>query len=261
LRERVADRVRNRRNAPAPQEETETRVASLSPSAPPTAAALQTTAAEIKTPSLVAAPMPIARPRNLVLPEAAPEATQTASLPVPAGDASPSGRLMSAPLPPLRPASMASLAIEAIATAPAAATQAAEQGQQPLPAGRLVAILHPAPPLRPAGVGPGEAAARPAPRALAADKTVPEKPTERPQDKDRAGLDLLFAGAARTTSSAPARVVTAKARQLAPDGESLAHGNSPAAAFGFSRGKATDMTTDKFSGQAVKPLPSNFVQN
>jgi uncharacterized protein YcbK (DUF882 family) len=258
LRERVAERARNRRGAPAPQEEAETRVASLSPTAPPTSAALQTTAAEIKTPSLVAAPMPIARPRNLLLPEAAPEATQTASLALPVADASPAGRLMAAPMPPLRPASMASLAIDAIATAPASATQAAEEGQQALPTGKLVAMLHPAPPLRPAGMATPDAA-RPAPRPVTAEKAM-EKPAEKAVDKDRAGLDLLFAGASRTTSATPARVVTAKARQLAPDSESFTPGNSPAAAFGFSRGKATDMATDRFSGQAVKPLPSNFMQ-
>jgi uncharacterized protein YcbK (DUF882 family) len=258
LRERVAERARNRRAAPAPQEETETRVAALAPGAPPTSAALQTTAAEIRTPTLVAAPMPIARPRNLMLPEAAPEATQTASLPMPASDATPAGRLMAAPMPPLRPASMASVAIEAIATAPASATQAAEEGQQALPTGRLVAMLHPAPPLRPAGMAASESA-KPALRAAAAEKAM-EKPSEKTLDKDRAGLDLLFAGASRTISTTPARVVTARARQLAPDSDSFTPGNSPAAAFGFSRGKATDMATDKFSGQAVKPLPSNFMQ-
>jgi hypothetical protein len=210
--------------------------------------------------------MPIARPRNLVLPEAAPEAAQTASLPVPASDATPAGKLMAAPLPPMRPSSMASVAIEAIATAPASATQAAEEGQQALPTGRLVAMLHPAPPLRPAGMAPSEPA-KPALRPVTAEK-APERPAEKAfdkgadkaADKDRAGLDLLFAGASRTTSAAPARVVTAKARQLAPDSESFTPGNSPAAAFGFSRGKATDMATDRFSGQAVKPLPSNFMQ-
>jgi uncharacterized protein YcbK (DUF882 family) len=262
LRERIAERSRNRRGAPAAQQEEETRVASLSPTAPPTAAALQQAAPEAKTPSLVAAPMPIARPRNLVLPEAAPDATQTASVSSPATDATPAGRLIAAPTPPLRPATMGSLAIEAIATAPASATQAAEAGQQPLPTGRLVAILHPAPPLRPAGMAASEPAK--APQRAAS----PEKPAEKPAqmavdkavDKDRAGLDLLFAGASRTTSATPARVVTAKARQLAPDSDSFTPGNSPAAAFGFSRGKATDMATDKFSGQAVKPLPSNFMQ-
>jgi uncharacterized protein YcbK (DUF882 family) len=260
LRERVAERVRTRRGAPAQQQEEETRVASLAPAAPQAAAALQQATPEPKAPSLVAAPMPVARPRNLVLPEAAPESIQTASLAT-QSDAAPAGRLIDAPRPPLRPASMAAITIDAIATAPAASTQAANDGQPALPIGRLVAVLHPAPPLRPSGMSPPETAAKPALRASEPARAAPEKPAERPQDRDRAGLDLLFADASRTTSAAPARVVTARARQLAPDRESFTPGNSPAAAYGFSRGKATDMSTDRFSGQAVKPLPSNFVQN
>ncbi|MGL4729654.1 MAG: hypothetical protein ACRCWO_12965, partial [Bosea sp. (in: a-proteobacteria)] len=245
------------RGAPAPEE---TKVAALAPATPvpatpaPAAPASQTTAApaapEVKQPTLVITPMPIARPRNLILPEAAPEPVQTASL---ATTDVPLGKLMAAPMPPARPSSIIAPVIEAQAVASTSATEAANQGQPALPAGKLVAVLHPSPPSRPANSDQA-ASAKAAPPVLR-----PGSAASAP-DKDKAALDLLFAGASRTTSSAPAKIVTAKARQVSPTSESFTPGNEPAAAFGFSRGKATDMSTDKFSGQAVKPLPSNFIQ-
>ncbi len=69
-------------------------------------------------------------------------------------------------------------------------------------------------------------------------------------EKDRDGLDLLFASAARTTASVPAKVVTARAKPVAA-AETLpaAAAAAPATAFGFTRGRATDMATDKFTGR------------
>jgi uncharacterized protein YcbK (DUF882 family) len=252
LRERVADRARNRRAAPAPEAE-ETKVAALSPAATPsptTAAAIP----EAKQPSLVAAPMPIARPRNLILPEAAPEPVQTASLS--ATPDAPAGRLMAAPMPPARPSAISAPVIEAQAVASPAATETGSQGEPALPKGKLVAMLHPVPPPRPSALAASE-------QTVSAKAVVPalrQAGAGSAPNKDRAGLDLLFAGASRITSATPARIVTAKARQLTPTSASFTPGNEPAAAFGFSRDKVSDMSTDKFSGQAVKPLPSNFIQ-
>jgi hypothetical protein len=252
LRERIAERGRSRRGAPDPAQE-DARVAAVEPGVP--AANVATPAVEAKQPSLVAAPMPIARPRDLALPEASPETLQTASLPA-ASDAA-GARLIAAPMPPSRPAAVNTPMIEAQALASPEAVRSIDQGENTLPTGRLVAMLHPAPPQRPNSVAnPGQASAdkpaiTPAVRSGAAQAS---------QDPERAALDLLFAGAARTTSVTPAKIVTAKARQIVSTSNSVIPGNAPAAAFGFSRGKATDMSTERFSGQAVKPLPSNFIQ-
>ncbi len=141
----VGERIRTRGARPRPQPETapaETRQPP-SPLHNPQPRLSRALAPEAKQPTLVAAPMPVARPRDLVMPEPRAPA-QVAALP--AASDLPAGRMMPAPLPPARPA-----AIEQFATAPASVQSAGAQATADapaLPAGKLVAILHPVPPLR-----------------------------------------------------------------------------------------------------------------
>jgi uncharacterized protein YcbK (DUF882 family) len=246
LREQMADRAPARRGASTPADEPKVAAAAETPPA-------QAPAAEMKQPSLVAAPLPSARPRNLTLPETAPEPVQTASLS--AVSEALGGRLVPAPLPPSRPSGVTALPIEAQALANQA-TKPSENGDTRAIGGKWGALTHPSPPARPAGMVADDQPV--ASRTVAANRPVSAAASGR--EGDRAALDLLFADASRTTSAKPVRIMTAKAKQMMPAGDGAALGNAPVAAFGFSRGKATDMSTDRFSGQAVKPLPSNFIQ-
>ncbi|MDP3254371.1 hypothetical protein, partial [Bosea sp. (in: a-proteobacteria)] len=55
-------------------------------------------------------------------------------------------------------------------------------------------------------------------------------------------------------------VTVARARTTAPVTAPIA-GPSPAAALGFSHAEPSDARTGSFSGPAVRPLPTNFIQN
>jgi uncharacterized protein YcbK (DUF882 family) len=277
----------SRSAAPAPAE---TRVAALAPAeaAPP----------EPPKPSLIATALPVARPASLTLPAnqqpGAPQlaalAAEASALPLPAGEQklvlaslpprrpsdlpAPSletivaGNAVSAPLPPTRPVALASLSMEGL--------RLAGEPESPLPAGaRLVAVSHPAPPVRPrlpAAQAEPEPPAAPAPRVAASQ---PRTPLAVGYDADRSGLDTLFAAVAAPAapSARQARVDTARPKsEPKPEPKSepkTEHGArakdwvgrpNPAAALGFSA-EPTDIGTGSFTGPAVKALPTTFIQN
>jgi uncharacterized protein YcbK (DUF882 family) len=248
--------------------------------APPTPPALE------KRPALVDAPLPLARPRSLTLPGEAEGAVQIAALPAAGGalafapaTAGADQKLILAALPPRRPGEMTALVESVIAgrptdaplppvrpvaltgfglagqSAPLPAT-AGLRGSEPataaLPEGRLVTVSHPLPPSRPDRGGVSVAAASPA-------RPAPT-PIESQYDADRSGLDSLFAAVARTSVAPGRRVTVARARTTAPAPSPIA-GPSPAAALGFSHAEPSDARTGSFSGPAVRPLPTNFIQN
>ncbi|WP_054142225.1 DUF882 domain-containing protein [Bosea sp. AAP35] len=244
-------------------------------------------------PALVDAPIPLARPRGLTLPGEAEGAVQVAALPANGGalafapaTAMPDQKLILAALPPRRPGEIAALPETIVAGRPSNAplppqrptelagfalagqsSPAAEPGLRgwdigaqpvvaasPVPQGRLVTVTHPLPPSRPGSGGVSVAAAAPA-------RAAPT-PIVAAYDADRSGLDSLFAAVARTPTPAgrSTTVATARARTTAPASTPIA-GPSPAAALGFSHAEPNDARTGSFSGPAVRPLPTNFIQN
>ncbi len=215
-----------------------------------------------RRPALVDAPIPLARPRGLALPGEAEGAVQIAALPAGGGalafaliETVIAGKPTSAPLPPLRPAALTGFALAGQSTPLPTGGAGLRGSEGTQPEGRLVVVTHPLPPSRPGGSPAVSVAvatpARPAPT-----------PIEAQYDSDRAGLDSLFA--AVTRSPAPAgrsvTVATARARTTAPAASPIS-GPSPAAALGFSHAEPNDARTGSFSGPAVKPLPTNFIQN
>ncbi|MDP3408694.1 MAG: DUF882 domain-containing protein [Bosea sp. (in: a-proteobacteria)] len=251
-------------------------------------------------PALVDAPLPFARPRGLTLPQQPGEAegaVQVAALPASGGalafapaTAVPdqklilaalpprrpgeittppetvlAGRPTNAPLPPVRPTALAPFALAGNSTPLNAAGQPGlrgwEIGAQPAaPEGRLVAVSHPLPPSRPQSGGVTVAASTPAPAAAPA-RAAPT-PIVAQYDADRSGLDSLFAAVARTPapSGRTVTVATARTKTNAAAPAPIA-GPSPAAALGFSHAEPNDARTGSFSGPAVRPLPTNFIQN
>jgi uncharacterized protein YcbK (DUF882 family) len=245
-------------------------------------------------PSLVDAPLPLARPRGLTLPQQPGEAdgaVQVAALPTSGGalafaqqpvpadqklvlaalpprrpgevatltESVIAGKPTNAPLPPVRPAALAQFALAGSSTPLGAMTQTGLRGseptaQPPVPEGRLVTVTHPLPPSRPHAGGVTVAASVPA-------RAAPT-PIVAQYDADRSGLDSLFAAVARTSppSDRSVTVATARSRTTAPASGPIA-GPSPAAALGFSHAEPNDARTGSFSGPAVRPLPTNFVQN
>lgn len=228
-------------------------------------------------PQLIDAPLPLARPRGLSLPADDGAPVQIAALPAAGGAlafapqpdqklvlaslpprrpgevASPSeiivaGQPTNAPLPPMRPTALADVAIASLRGTGASEIPLAQAAE-----GRLVTAS--LPPVRPreGGVSFATAAQRSAP--------VPEAP-EDTADMDRGGLNSLFAVVSRTSSTPgkPVNVATARARSAGPSGAPIA-GPSPAAALGFSHADPVDAKPGTFTGPAVRPLPTNFVQN
>jgi uncharacterized protein YcbK (DUF882 family) len=253
--------------------------------AAPASAATPGERAQDNRPQLIDAPIPLARPRGLTLPQEPGEAgaaVQVAALPASHGalafvpqaapgadqklilaslpprrpdqmvalvDSVIAGTPTNAPTPPARPAAFANLTIGALRGSDDAAGQPSA-----LPEGRLVAVNHPLPPSRPRDGGCAVAlapAGRPA--SMAEDA---------PYEVDRSGLDSLFAAVARPRPSQDraTTVATARARTTAPDAGPI-QGPSPAAALGFSHGEPNDAKVGSFSGPAVRALPTNFVQN
>ncbi|TCR70604.1 DUF882 domain-containing protein [Bosea sp. BK604] len=264
--------VRERSQRSTTVQPQEPQVASLAAAPPAPAAAPQD-----NKPKLIDAPIPLARPNSLPALQQQGEAVQLAalsqggalafapgslrpgeeqrlvlaSLPPPRpGEMTTlvnslvAGRPVDAPLPPARPAALVSLAL----AEPRNASDAPET------MGRLVAVNHPLPPERPRA--PGAPAS-----ASSAHATTP---IVAQYDADRTGLDSLFATVARTSPPPEGRsvtVATARARagnQLPPG---WVQGPAPAAALGFSHADPSDAKTGSFSGPAVRPLPTNFVQN
>lgn len=270
---------------------TQERSERLAPRATPPqeAQAAQTTAtpaaAPDTRPQLIDAPIPLARPRGLTLPQQPVEAgapVQVAALPATGGALAfaasaapgPEQKLVLASLPPRRPDQMAAL-IDAVSvgtpthapmppvrpTALASQAIAALRGsadadaQSPtLSEGRLVAVSHPPPPSRPHG---GAIAVATGPGAVPAVAN-----REAAHDIDRTGLESLFAAVARPTrpQGRSITVATARARPTAAAAAPI-QGPSPAAALGFSHAEPNDAKAGSFSGPAVRALPTNFVQN
>lgn len=229
-------------------------------------------------PQLIDAPLPLARPRGLSSP--VDETTQIAALPSTGGAlafASPSGpagdqRLILASLPPRRPDEMAAAAV-ALAGSPTNAplppmrptaladaaiaslrgTDVPETAAAPAAEGRLVMAA--LPPVRPREGGVSFIAASQRSVPVAAEP-------EEPEPMDRSGLNSLFATVARTTVSPgrPVNVATARSKAAGPSAAPIA-GPSPAAALGFSHADPVDAKPGAFTGPAVRPLPTNFVQN
>lgn len=231
-------------------------------------------------PQLIDAPLPLARPRGLSAPGDDQAPVQVAALPAAAGalafapqpgsDArlvlaslpprrpgemagAPSetilaGQPVSAPLPPLRPTALADAAIASLRGSNPAESPAAQAAE-----GRLVtAALPPARP-REGGVSFATATQRSTPVAAEPEEALP---------MDRSGLNSLFATVSRTgvTTGKPVNVATARTKATGPSAAPIA-GPSPAAALGFSHAEPVDAKPGSFSGPAVRPLPTNFVQN
>lgn len=240
-------------------------------------------------PKLVDAPIPLARPNGLTLPQPPADAAgnvQIASLqpggalafapqlapgarpgeeqrlvlaslppPRPNGMAAPAdaivaGRPVDAPLPPTRPLALANLAL--------ADLRGASDGARE-PEGRLVNVSHPLPPERPRiGVAPAGNGGRGGGADAAPTPIVSQ------YDADRSGLDSLFAAVSRSVPAAEGRSVTVATARTKAAGQlppGWVQGPAPAAALGFSHAEPSDAKTGSFSGPAVKPLPTNFVQN
>ncbi|WP_244639181.1 DUF882 domain-containing protein [Bosea sp. ANAM02] len=265
--ERLAPQVNTPQQQPAPTPE---------PPAVAVAAASPQRPQEIR-PQLIDAPLPLARPRGLSLPAEDGAPVQIAALPAAGGAlafapqpeqklvlaslpprrpdevAGPSeivtaGQPTNAPLPPMRPTALADAAIASLR-----GTEAPEAPLTQASEGRLVTAS--LPPVRPreGGVSFATATQRSMP--------VPDEP-EDAAEMDRGGLTSLFAAVSRTgrTPGKPVTVATARARSTGPSGTPIA-GPSPAAALGFSHADPVDAKPGSFSGPAVRPLPTNFVQN
>ena len=245
--------------------------------APQPAVAAAPQRAQENRPQLIDAPLPLARPRGLAVPAEDGAPVQIAALPAAGGalafapqpdqklvlaslpprrpgemasasDIVVAGQPINAPLPPMRPTALADIAIAALRGTGAPEAPIAQAAE-----GRLVTAS--LPPVRPreGGVSFATATQRSVP--------VPEEP-EDTAVLDRGGLNSLFAAVSRTgsTPGKPVNVATARARTAGPSGAPIA-GPSPAAALGFSHADPVDAKPGTFSGPAVRPLPTNFVQN
>lgn len=190
---------------------------------------------------------------------------QGAAAAAPAADAP--VRLVTAPLPPNRPAQMALAAALPAAASPAAAppaqahaTAAAEpRDQQP----RLVAVNHPLPPERPRAVAasvPAGASTAPPPAMTPArePRPAPEPEAARPAAADRRALDNLFAAVATGSVLQTAKVTVSRPRSTQPQDGQVSAEAPPAAALGFSTRDPQDTRPERFSGPAVRPLPTTF---
>lgn len=275
--------------APARGRSTETQVAAVPRSAeaeaPPAPAPAPPAPAQ---PRFVAAPFPIARPNNLAPVPTAP--VQLASVEpgstgqrlnwqqgpsgIPAGaeqaPAAPAGRLVQAPVPPRRPDDMPATSTGGPALAAAATVPVTLPSQSPAapatrdPPPRLVAIKHPLPPERPrlavAAAAPASGSANvTATPALPAARLAAPAPARTAPNPDRSALDNLFAAVA--TGSLPdsaARVTTTRARTTQPQPGPVAADSAPAASLGFTQRDPNDTRPDRFSGPAVRPLPTNY---
>ncbi len=282
---RTVVRERSERLAPRIVEPQPTQVATAAPAAAPAPPA------DEKRPRLIDAPIPLARPRGLTMPLQPGDSIQVAALPAsggalafaPQGAAAGDQKLVLASLPPRRPDQMVSL-IEAVVvegkpmnaplppTRPVAfanlvladlrgGTGASAETPQAQPAGRLVTITHPQPPGRPRDDGFVLASMPSVSRH--APSSAPATPIVAQYDADRTGLDSLFATVVRSPATAGKAVTVATARAKAGPANTAEpiQAPGPAASLGFSHAEPSDAKTGSFSGPAVRPLPTNFVQN
>ncbi len=239
IRERSA-RIRPDRRGASQQ----TQVAALANTPEPAVSAAPKVEPEEEKPAptakiqLVSVPLPTFRPKGLKLPDAPKEPPKepVAVAAASATDApAPAMRLVSAALPPLRPTGLQPVE----PAAPVLRTVVAK-----LPPERARSGLTPAPAV---SVATAPVAAVVQPKAAA---------------PDRAGLSALFeAAASPTVSSKPVVVATAKARASTAAMNGWTVGASPAASLGFTKPDAAESQTGKFSGSAVRGMPTTFVQN
>jgi len=238
-------------------------------------------------PKLIDAPLPLARPRGLTLPQAPAEAgpaVEVAALPTAAGALAfapqtplADQKLVLASLPPRRPGEMTALVESIVSGKPVAAPlppvrppelaganpagfrlASAEAAPLPPVEGKLVTITHGLPPSRPRS-GPVPAVAE-APVPPPASRP-PANPITAQYDADRSNLDSLFAAVSRSLPSEGRSVTVARARPAPVASTAPIQGPSPAASLGFSHAEPSDARTGSFSGPAVRSLPTNFVQN
>lgn len=262
----------NRATTTTAQPPAETQVAALAPA--------ETAPPEPQKPSPIATALPVARPNDLTpaVPNPPPGSPQLAALaaeastlqlpaaeqklilaslpprrpddlPGPALETILTGRPVAAPLPPSRPIALASLSTEGL--------RLGDADEVP-PGAKLVNVSHPMPPARPRP--PGTAPERAGTTQIAAQpRTTPIAA----YDVDRSGLDSLFAVAAAPDAPATRRTTVATAKPKAAEGRARGWvgSASPAAALGFSAAEPSDVGTSGFTGPAVKPLPTTFVQN
>jgi uncharacterized protein YcbK (DUF882 family) len=207
--------------------------------------------------ALAFAPQPQARPSTLdaLLQQMAPASGASApiapQLSTAAAIGAIEGKTVNAPQPPLRPAMTASLLPAAIptVTVPPVAPVAGDAAPVSAPSavGRLVVANHPAPPERPRAtllVAPFSASV----------------PAQLPPPMDRNGLKGLFATAVQPVTSTSTKITTSKARS-GSSGPEWSGTGQPAASLGFSQATPSDVRTDRFSGPAIRPLPSTFTLN
>jgi hypothetical protein len=146
---------------------------------------------------------------------------------------------------------------------------AREASPSPLPAEpapRLVAMAHPLPPERPrtpGAAGQFGLAAAPAPATSAAVVTAsPAREAASrpgPATTDRRALEQLFAAVALGPApSAPPKVTQTRARAAQTPVGTIGVEGAPAAALGFSQRDPNDTRSDRFSGPAVRPLPTTY---
>ncbi|POR50787.1 DUF882 domain-containing protein [Bosea psychrotolerans] len=280
---RTVVRERSERLAPRIVEPQPAQAVAMAPAAAPAPPA------DDKRPRLTDAPLPLARPRGLSMPLQPGDSIQVAALPASGGalafapqgataedqklvlaslpprrpdqmvsliEAVVEGKPMNAPLPPTRPAAFANLVLADLRGGAGASAETPEVQ----PVGRLVTITHPLPPGRPRDDGFALAsvpsvsrhAPSPAPTPIVAQ-----------YDADRPGLDSLFATAARGPATTGKVVTVATARTKAGPASNAGpiQAPGPAASLGFSHAEPSDAKTGSFSGPAVRPLPTNFVQN
>ncbi len=268
-------RERSERLAPQPAAAPEPAAPQPAPAAAPPQ--LPQPPAPDNRPQLIEAPLPLARPRGLTDDNAS---LQLASLPAAGGAlafAQPGagqqfvlaslpprrpdemaaasaaaaivagGSPVSAPLPPIRPTALADATIVALRGTDTVS------GAAPALEGRLVTAA--LPPVRPreGGVSFAVASQRSAPIAAEPEEAVP---------MDRSGLSSLFAAVSRTSVAPvrPVNVATARTRTTVPAAVPIG-APGPAAALGFSHADPVDAKPGAFTGPAVRPLPTNFVQN
>jgi uncharacterized protein YcbK (DUF882 family) len=248
----------------APQQEQKTQVAAVSQPVEPPSQVEAKPAAPEPAPlapkfTTVIAPLPLARPRGLAItpdPAIPGEGFVLASLPNAASDAN-SPKLVLTPQPPARPGALTSGSIPL-------ASLSAFNAEEPATASSLektaslapivIRISHPEPPGRPRI----DVALASIPTA-AKSETLPvavRPPTE------REALQNLFDAVVTPAPSSRTKISTAKATKVTSnDTDSWASSSIPVASFGFSRTTPSDVKTDKFSGPAVRALPTTFVQN
>jgi hypothetical protein len=250
----------------------QTQVAAAPPTEP---ARAETPAAPAPNqPRLVNAPLPTSRPVGLmpvqiaaVQPGSTTERLNWQQGPqgqqAPDAD-TPAGKLVDAPQPPRRPGELLQVAALAAGQPPAVppvATSAAVPATpaQRDPPGRLVTVSHPPPPERPrlAAVAPSSAAQPSAPAPVAPQRDA--QPAA-PVNPDRRALDSLFAAAA--TGAVPrdlSKITVSRTRATGqPQDGQVGAEAAPAASLGFTQRDPNDTRADRFTGPAVRPLPTTF---